>query len=127
MRLFNAKVFDDVISGTTATWLTASELDDVIGQADALAVQVVTEGVGGTGPTVAAVVIEHSSDGQNWIVAASAFGIALPMQEGASFWGGDSASLGMHKGAKGRLRISLGGTSPTCRLKLYVTGRTYPY
>lgn len=125
MRIFNTKVFDDVISGTT-TWLTPAEFDAHLGQADSLAFQAVTEGVQGISPTLT-VWSEHSADGQNWVATGSFVFQDQSIQEGLSYQGsytpfGTVPPLAAHV----RLRISLGNTSPKCRLKLYATGRNWP-
>lgn len=124
MRILNALVFDDFISGTTATWLSRSDFNAAIGQADAFAVQAITADVQGVSPTIK-VASEHSTDAQNWV--------STGMTEIAWSISNDQSLLGWNfffTGTSGlaaniRFRISLGGTNPKCRLRLHVTGRTF--
>lgn len=130
MRLFNKKVFDDVISGTTTDWFSRAEFNAVISQADSFAVQAVTTGVGGIFPGLT-VTSEHSSDGINWIATGNSelgyFIAATPSNWGQYFPLGNGFT-NPPLAAFVRLRIHLNGLdqSTQCRLKLYVTGRTFP-
>ncbi len=121
MRDFSQLVFDDTINGTAGVWYTPTTLNDDLGRADALTVQAVTTGVSGTSPTLT-VVIEHSGDGRIWATAATPIS-AASMTNGATYAGRigfNSAALMQFV----RLKITMAGTNPAGRVKLYATGRS---
>lgn len=122
-RLFNMQVYGDVIMGTAAVY-TDPRFDETLASADALVVQAIADQVTGTSPTLS-VVIEHSGDRRNWIQkgstpiinAAALSTSALTVTSGND--PGSTPSLGFV-----RLRISLGGMSPTGRITLHACGRS---
>ena len=127
MRILNLKVFDDLISGTTANWLSSSEFDSAIGKADGFAMQTVTTGVAGIQPTLT-ILTEHSCDGENWVWSENDDLInRTPITEDSSYLNFSNVCAIPALGAFVRFRVALGGTSPACRLKLYVTGRQLPF
>lgn len=120
MITFNVHAFDDFISGTATTWYTPSELNDLLGRGDNLTLHAATTAVSGTGPTLTCQV-EHSANGEDWSAAGS------PAQINAVSISNDGAYGGSIDGLGGvpllgfvRIRVTLGGTSPSCRLKLHV-------
>lgn len=129
MRILAEQLFDKDIAGAGVTWYTGAEYNDVLGAADALVFQVLVANVSGTFPTLT-VGVEHSSDNQHWvsIMPVSQTGVpeidALPIS--------DNQSLMIYKDgfengvllAYIRLAVSLGGSDPACRLKLFACGRT---
>jgi hypothetical protein len=116
MRIYGEQVFDDTISGTTNAWYSPARYDELLGRADLLAVMAVVSGVSGT--ATLNLEIQHSGDGRHW-----------------SETGNDSFSLSGDESfllsrlvwptllGRIRLKASLTGTNPSCRLKLFVTGR----
>lgn len=122
MRLTNIDIFDEVLTGSGTTWYTPTRLNDTLGAADAFAVQATTTLVSGTLPTLT-VQAQHSSDDQNWLATPSAE-ISTGIAEGGSYVGAQTvSSVGLL--ANVRFAITLGGTSPQCRLKLSFTGRVH--
>lgn len=123
MLLDHALVFDDIISGTTSTWYSPSEMNARLGAADAFAVHACTTFVSGTGPTLT-VQAEHSSDGESWIATPAPPEISTAIANDSSYWGSRDP-YNMNMMGLLRFKITLGGTNPQCRLKLYATGRIY--
>jgi hypothetical protein len=123
MHLFTLDVFDDIISGTGGTWDSASIHNGVLGSADVISIHAVTTGVSGTSPTLT-VRLQSAADGEYWTNAATnpeINGLAIANE---TILVGTNTAAGMIQ-ANARLRITLGGTSPKCRLRLSVTGRAY--
>jgi hypothetical protein len=119
MKAISGLVFDEIISGAGTTWYTAAALYDGLGQTDFLGMQACFRGVTGTSPT-ATIQVEHSADGQNWLNAQASPEISTAIANDTSFNGLCVFAMLF---SYVRLRISLGGTSPQCFLKVYVTGR----
>lgn len=118
MRLFNALVFDDLISGDELTWYSSAELNEQLGRAEILAIQACTTGVAaGSHLTVQ---VETSADNKNWLPTAAPPEIDKDIDNDESYVGvrEDLTLLG-----NVRLKINLGDSGDACRLKLYVTGR----
>lgn len=117
MRTAALQVFDDIISGTATTWYTPAGLNEKLGT-DTHAIHACVTQVSGTSPTLT-VVYQTSADNQNWW--------SLPVISGTSV--SNEASFAVSKNsivpvmANVRFAVTLGGTSPVCRLKLYFTGR----
>jgi hypothetical protein len=123
MRRANEKIFDEVISGTTATWYTPDRFNELLGQADGYAIQAVTTDISGSGNLK--VGPEFSSDGQDWIVVGTAgpWDIDDAIGEGASLVG--TEAFGTINAARLRFAIRFSGAgSPKARVRLYVTTRT---
>lgn len=125
MKLFNTLVFDDTISTTTNTWYTPAEFHDRLGSADAFIFLASAANVTGTANLT--VQAEHSADGQNWVNIGT--GAEIP----AADINANPVNMGYVSGvgvnavplAFVRLRVSLSGTNPQCRLKITATGRSY--
>jgi hypothetical protein len=115
MRLFTDQVFDMVLQGT-GPWYTSDALTELLGSPDAFAVQAVPTGVSTPAPTLT-VVAEHSADNRNWHPSPSP-AISEAVSNGSIFAGAGQVFLG-----RMRFKVTMSGTSPACRLKLYVTGR----
>lgn len=126
MLAFNQVVFDADINGTATTYYSAGQFNDQLGSADSLVVLASWGSVGGTAPKLT-VGFEHSGDGQNWIPTV---GTGTPdiynidLNSGPA-WAGAAAGLTPVLLSFVRLAVNLGGTNPTCRLKLTVTGRRF--
>lgn len=119
MRALNLTLFDDLISGTSTSWTTPSGFDDELGKHDQIAVIAQVGDVSGT--ATLAVTIEHSADGQHWLSASGIPDIATALAPQSAYYGSRSAGLLGFV----RLKVSLGGTAPACRLKLGVTCRDF--
>jgi hypothetical protein len=124
MLAFNKLVFDNTISGTAGAWYSPCVYDDLLGTADALHLMVHSMGVTGTSPTITCR-LEHSANGRNWsqvsgtaeinaqaLVIDTAIGSATPALETITPY------LRFV-----RVKITLGGTSPSARLRIYAIGR----
>ena len=121
MRLFNEMVFDDFITGSSTKWYTPNSFCERLGEADYISLFARSTLVSGTSPTLT-IRVEHSPDGEHWTnVNTTAEINANSITEGAAFGGFD----GTHQ-LLGYVRCSVAmvGTSPKCRLKLYVSART---
>lgn len=119
MRTLTILAFDEIIAGTGNTWYTPESYQSEIGACDFLVVTAQVTGVSGTLPTLTCQ-FEQSADGRNWLANG-----ATPEINGWGF-----ANDGITSAAPGnpflrlmRLKITLGGTNPACRLKLFVAGR----
>jgi hypothetical protein len=122
MRTVTALAFDDMIVGTATTWYTADEFNDLLMRGDGFAVQACTKKVSGTSPTIT-VYAEHSENAEHWIAVPTAV-INGAIAEGSSL-GGYLDGFAPVLMSRLRLKISLGGSTPRCRLKLYVTMRVF--
>lgn len=120
MRAYNHLVFDDIISGTATTWYSAADRAYELGQADFIAVAAVVSGVSGTTPTLT-VQAEHCCDGRSWVATPFAeIGVGIANEGVYVGWRDETFGFMSYL----RFKITLGGTTPACRLKLFVTGRT---
>jgi uncharacterized ParB-like nuclease family protein len=119
MRLFGQQVFDDAISGTGKTWYSPARYDELLGRADMLAIMAVVTGLTGTTPSLT-LAAEHSANGRNWHEIDT---LTVGLSNDAAYYG--TVPLWPRLLARVRLRATLTGTDPSCRLKLYVTGRSF--
>jgi len=125
MRILNTQIFDDVITSTGVTWYSPADMNDSLGAADGFAIQACTTLVGGTLPTLT-VQAEHSGDGENWIATPSAEISGVLIANSSTFVGWrEMFNSNLVPLANLRFRITLGGTAPQCRLRLYFTGRVW--
>ena len=122
MRVISAEVFDDLISTTGPVWLSGSQFNAAVGAADLVVIQACTRAVTGTLPTLT-VQAQHSADNQNWVNTQSVEISGLSISNDLSLFA--VVNLGAVRLAYLRFQISLGGTSPQCRLRLYATGRSH--
>ena|ERR1043165_6164981 len=118
MLLFNVDVFQEMIVGTTGTWYSYAQFNDILGQAERLAVLAHTTNVGGTTPKLN-IFADDSLDGKNWVLGTSSLYTAT-LTNGLVQFAQKVGGIGTF----GRLRIQLTGTTPQCRLKLTATGRS---
>ncbi|MBI4703234.1 MAG: hypothetical protein HY744_19125 [Deltaproteobacteria bacterium] len=124
MRQFQQIVFDGFVYGTDTVYSDAA-YNDLVGSVNQLGIHALASEISGTSPTLT-VDVETSSNQLNWH---SKFATSKPINAasltaatGRSHYGqdtGSSPSLGFC-----RLAISLGGTTPTARLKIAVCGRS---
>jgi hypothetical protein len=121
MRKLSILAFDDFVMSTTTVYTTMA-LNETLGAFDKLTIQAVCDSATGTTPTIT-VAIQHSGDQRTWIakngtaeINAFAVTVATP-----STIGGDTSATGSMGFV--RLAITLGGTTPTMHVKLWVTAR----
>jgi len=124
MRIQTLQVFDQFINGTGTTWYSGSQYNDVIARADFFAIQGCATSV--TAGALLTVWRDISADGENWLPGyastpeiQNAAISTTPTAAGYFYPAGVVPTPGY-----ARLAITLGGTSPQCRLKLYVTLRS---
>jgi hypothetical protein len=118
---FVVTAFDRWLAGS-AEALTDSAVEEILGSGDSFSLHLVAGQPMGTSPTVT-VTPYHSADRQNWLpwVAAPISGVALDAAAITSLMGtinGSVPPLGFV-----RFGITLGGTNPSARVALFVTGR----
>lgn len=123
MRSFTTLAFDECIAGTTGAWYTPAANNETFGLADSVLLQTITTDVSGTATLTCEV--QHSGDGRNWVPIAAAPDInTVAISEGFTFMAGalpfEPVLLKFV-----RIKITLGGTSPQCRLKLYISGHVF--
>lgn len=122
MLASNTVVFDETISGTSPFY-TANQHNDPLGRADRLAIMAVATNVTGTGVGLT-VQVEHSGDAQNWAPAVSG-----SPEISVGTLANNTAYLGAREGfipvllSFVRLKVTLSGTTPQCRLKITATAR----
>ena len=119
MLIFNADVFNEVITGTSTTWFSYPSFNGTIGTADTAQVYAYSTNVTGTG-TQLNLWVDGSNDGHLW------FGIAN-LLSGTNLQNGlvQQAVLAQVNPAFMRLRFTLIGLATgQCQLKLSVTGRS---
>ncbi|MBZ0119209.1 MAG: hypothetical protein K8H88_19600 [Sandaracinaceae bacterium] len=119
--LFNQRVFEGPISGTTAVY-TPAELNRSLAQADKFFLSVRAAQSSGTSPTVT-VALEHSNDNVNWtnkatLLSAQALSTSAITHLFASDLG--TSNVG---GSFMRLSVQLGGTTPASNLQVTLCGR----
>ena len=122
MRIFHALVFDTTIEGTTALY-SDPQYNDPLGAADALSLFAVGDTASGTSPTLTAQ-MEESGDQVHWNAKAGTAEInaaSLSTSANTIAVGRDSGST--PSSGFVRLKVSLGGTSPKARIRLWATGR----
>lgn len=128
MKVFNQLVFEGYISGTTNVF-SDSQYNALLGTVDQLSVSGYTAQVTGTSPTLT-VQVEQSFDNIRWqnrnVSPAPPEVNATALNTGASetnFQGQDGNPTARPTLCFVRLRIALGGTTPTAQVRLWATGR----
>jgi hypothetical protein len=125
MRVFNQCVFDGYVSGTANVY-SDSKHNTVLGLTDQLSVGGYTAQVTGTSPTIT-VQVEQSFDNIRWqsrnSTAEIAAGALTTGTAETAVQGYDGNPMTRPTLAFARLRIALGGTSPTAQVRLWVIGR----
>lgn len=120
MRKLSILAFDDFVTSTPTVYTTMA-LNEALGAFDKLTIQAICDSLSAS-PTVT-VAIEHSGDQRNWIAKNGTAEIAAfaPTTTIPSKAGGDTSLVGSMGFV--RLAITLGGTTPSMHLKLWVTAR----
>lgn len=119
MQIYNLKVFDDVIAGTGRTWYSSDEYNELLGAADWMVVGAVVSAIGGTSPQLQ-VTVQGSCDNDTWEETGGYVVVSTAIAASGLYFG---TELGNPFPSYIRLALTLGGTSPQCRVQLYATGR----
>jgi hypothetical protein len=114
--LFNEKVFEDTLVGA-GPWYTPGYYNGVLGSAEMLVIMGVVTNFAGSSPLLR-VFLEFSADEVSWLD----FGFPFLTKSSSDPPVISSVAGSFYEFT--RLRIDMTGTTPQCRLKLYVTGRT---
>lgn len=122
MRLFHELVFQRSVSGTEAAY-SELQYNDLLGRADELTIVGFAEQAGGTAPTVT-IRVQDSFDNDRWAYRNATAEISQGIGGASPFVGISSDGTGTAILQFARLRIALGGTSPSARLVIWVTGRS---
>ena len=119
MRRFTMQVFDEYISGS-GTWYTSCSYDELLGSADSILVQAVTEEVSGTVPGVV-VQPQYSCNGLDWLNFNGSLITTITNDQSyladSQFFNANVFLTYL------KLKITLSGAAPACYLKLFVCGR----
>jgi hypothetical protein len=122
MRKFNMLVLDEFVSvtGTGNYVYTRTDLNETLGQADKLALQVVGDQASGSFNVTAR--IQHSADGINWITKGGSPEVTLSVSSNATSTAagsdaGTTPSLGLV-----RIAVQL-SASGQAHVKVWATGR----
>lgn len=115
MLRLNRQVFDEIITGTATTWYTSAADNALVASIDSYTIFAVATNVSGTSPSVN-VYVDQSCDNQTWILGGTP-ALSGGLTEGLVLQGAGALTPFL------RLRVTLGGTAPQCRLRLTVTGR----
>lgn len=118
MRAFTQLVLDQTVRGTIEV-VSSVEYADQIGKADDLVYEVEVDDSSGTSPTLTLRHL-HSVSGRGFIglpAAITAASIATPPYRNVAVVSGPLGGLG-------QVGITLGGTSPVARVRVWATGRT---
>ncbi len=117
MRSFNQLVFDQLVRGT-AEIMSPAEFNDLLGKADELTCEIEVEEATGTSPTIS---VRHlmCSSGKGFIGLADLLTnvslATLPLRDVRTQIG--------PLGAMGQVGVTLGGTTPSARVRIWACGR----
>lgn len=118
MRAFNELVFDGTVRGVLDVY-SSSDFNDRLGRADELTYEVEVEEASGTAPTITVRHL-HSNSGRAFIgLSAFVSGGSL-----ASLPFRDVKTVTGPLGGLGQVGVTLGGTSPVARVRIWACGRT---
>ena len=124
MRIFNQLVFEGYVNGTSSVYSNPA-YNDLLGSTDQLSITGYTAQVAGTANLT--VQIEHSADNIRWInrngTTAEIAGSTLSTSAETTVQGHDGDPNARPTLGFARLRIALGGTTPSGQLRLWVVGR----
>ena len=125
MKIFNQCVFEGYVSGTAAVY-SDSQHNALLGTTDQLSIGGYTAQVTGTSPTLT-VQVEQSFDNIRWQNRNGTAEIAAAALSTGStetnVQGQDGSPTARPTLPFVRLKITLGGTSPTAQVRLWATGR----
>ena len=117
MRAFNQLVFDQIVRGTVEV-VSSADFNDVLGRADELTYEIEVEDATGTNPTISVRHL-HSNSGKGFIGLANLLTNAalstLPFRDVKTQVG--------PLGGLGQVGVTLGGTTPVARVRIWACGR----
>lgn len=120
MRLFNILVMDQMVRGTAET-VSALEFADTLGKADSIVYEIEVEDASGTTPTISVRHL-HCNSGKafvglpNIVTTASIATGSLPYR--------DVKTVSAPLAGLGQVGVTLGGTSPVARVRIWACGRS---
>lgn len=120
MKIFEELIFDQTVRSTTEV-LSRPEFDELLGKADEIVYEVEVEESSGSAPTVS--FRHHSSNSGKGFVAQSLLINAADISTNALPYRNVVAQTTVI-GGRGRVGITLGGTTPTARVRVWACGRT---
>ena len=117
MRLFTELVFDQVVRGSNIEVVSPAQFNDLLGRAYDLVYEIEVEEASGTTPTISVRHL-HSNSGKGFVglpnlVSAVSLG-TLPYRD-------VTAQPGL-LGGLGQVGVTLGGTTPSARVRIWATG-----
>ena len=121
MRNFVVKAFDQYVVGTTNAF-SPTNLSELLGSADRICGLIVVHAFTGTNPTVT-VQFEHSFDGTRWLNQNPTPEVDAWSPPGFFNTNGFSSTR-IPTLNYVRMRVTLGGTSPSVALEIWLTGRS---
>lgn len=121
MRSFVVKAFDEFVTGSTNVY-TPSSLAELLGSVERISCAGMVFATNGTSPTIT-VQFEHSPDGTRWTnhqatPEVNALGLSAGAANNAFTVTNAVNSVLSHV----RLRIALGGTSPSGVVQIWISG-----
>lgn len=119
MLAYNEIVFDENISGNGTSWYTSCAFDSLIATADVMRLVGLVTQVAGSSPTLS-ISVDESADGQNWVLGSALITKTPVVNNDVVTAQYVTESLGLV-----RIRLAMTGTTPSCRIRLGITGRAY--
>ena len=117
MRSFNELVFDQFVRGVVEV-VSSAEFNELLGRADQLTFEIEVEDASGTSPTISVRYL-HGNSGKGFIGLANfitnASLASLPFRDVKTQVG--------PLGGLGQVGVTLGGTNPVARVRIWACGR----
>lgn len=116
-------VFEGALTGASAPQTSPANMNGTIAQAERFFLQARVTQVAGTSPSIT-VTLEHSNDDVNFTTKSTLInGTALTANQQNNIFAQDlgTAQVG---GCSMRVSVSLGGTTPSAYVQLYLCGRS---
>ncbi len=121
--LFNIKVFEGALTGTTDVQYSPAELNAQLGQAEKYFCFVkIAQGAGS--PSTFTVTLETSCDNVNWTTKATLFNATSFSTSGTTFWYATDLGTTTVGGGFARVKIQLGGSNVSAGMQVWLTGRS---
>ena len=125
MIVFRAKLFDGFLKGTGNVYTQTAD-SELLGSVERLTIGMVFNGVTGTSPTFT-LQLENSPDGTRWMNQSATpeydnVGISGDSSGNSVVWTTNFGSTTVTIGGYLRIRLALGGGSPSGYLRLWAVG-----
>ncbi len=122
MKVYHQLVYDDAVEGTTPVY-TSPKWNELLASTEVIVIAVYATQVSGTNPTLS-VRSQVSGDERNWfpVQANPEINAQVLSLSGQTSLSARSAATDPISGFR-RFEITLGGTSPKTRLRIFATGR----